>query len=164
MIKSPSPFVFINETPSATSNDTANKKAVKAHAARHPRGPLEDQQVHGTTQTASRRNRYQRGRRSRQPLLSVSLSVEGLKAPSDLDLEESHTVVNVTVSNESDREDDVPPTQKYGGTIEIISPSMPGGGWAAPFVPYPSRGKAFIPLLVKHCKQLYLISLQCTDG
>lgn len=156
MIKPPSPFVFINETPSVTSSDTANKKAVKAHAARYPRGSLEDQNVHDTTRTALRWNRYQKGKRIRRPLLSVNLSVEGLKAPAFQNQEAPpHTIVNVTVSNGESPKDEISPIHKYGsssGSTGFMSPTMPGGGWAAPFVPYPSRGNAFIPLLVKHCK------------
>jgi len=155
MIKSPSPFVFINETPSVTSSDTANKKAVKAHAARYPRGPPEDQEVHGSTRTALKWNRYHKGKRTRRPLLSVSLSVEGLTAPVHRNQEAPpYTVVNVTVSNGDNLENETLPTHMYGssGSTAFMPPTMPGGGWAAPFAPHPLRGNAFVPLLVNHCK------------
>lgn len=157
MLKSASNFVFINESPTANARTSANKKAVKAHAARFPRVALGDQQVQATTRSAARWNRYQKARRNRQPLLSVNLTVDALQPQPSQDNDAStNTSVNVTESTgEGTSQEDPSPVEdisSHSSSAQLISPSMPGGGWAAPFKPQQSQGKPFKKLLVDHCK------------
>ena len=139
-----SDLVFINTHNPADSKSSAQRKAVRSQAAKDH------------SQSSSSRDDAPKRRRHRK-MLTVELEVAIDETESSQTESPPSDIGFGKVKSESPADVDEVPRQSQQPAIDPnidYSPvlpmgSMPGGGWAYPFVPHPEA--SFVPGILSHC-------------